>query len=192
MLCLYDNAGEHFQPGQDTASSPVTRHLAQSRAILFLFDPTQDPRFRPSAAARTPARREAGIDRRAVKKHSQRGRRADPPACGTFARQQVRSSGVVVVLSKFDEWSHLLGPLENGNPWKRRRGHDRDRRGARGAAVRRLRQILSQYCPETVAAAETFASKVTYIAVSSLGKRTQQIQKPGRHRSGRRKSSPTG
>ena len=46
MLCLYDNAGEHFQPGQDTATSPVTRHLARSRAILFLFDPTQDPRFR--------------------------------------------------------------------------------------------------------------------------------------------------
>jgi len=40
VLCLYDNAGEHFQPGQDTTSSPVTRHLAQSRAILFLFDPT--------------------------------------------------------------------------------------------------------------------------------------------------------
>src|SRR5208282_1339671 len=46
MLCLYDNAGEHFQPGQDTASSPVTRHLAHSRAILFLFDPTQDKRLR--------------------------------------------------------------------------------------------------------------------------------------------------
>src|SRR5262249_38231646 len=26
-VCLYDNAGEHFLPGQDTASSPVTRHL---------------------------------------------------------------------------------------------------------------------------------------------------------------------
>ncbi len=46
MLCLYDNAGEHFQPGQDTASSPVTRHLGRSRAVLFLFDPTQDLRFR--------------------------------------------------------------------------------------------------------------------------------------------------
>ena len=46
MLCLYDNAGEHFQPGQDTASSPVTRHLSRSQAILFLFDPTQDLRFR--------------------------------------------------------------------------------------------------------------------------------------------------
>src|SRR5262249_1611731 len=46
VLCLYDNAGEHFQPGQDSAASPVTQHLAQSRLLFYLFDPTQDPRFR--------------------------------------------------------------------------------------------------------------------------------------------------
>ena len=45
-LCIYDNAGEHFLPGQDSADTPVTRHLAQSRVLMFLFDPTQDPRFR--------------------------------------------------------------------------------------------------------------------------------------------------
>ncbi len=55
MLCLYDNAGEHFQPGQDTATAPVTRHLARSRAILFLFDPTQDPRFRTVCRSSDPA-----------------------------------------------------------------------------------------------------------------------------------------
>ena len=43
----------------------------------------------------------------------------------------------------------------------------------------RLRRILSHYCPETVAAAETFASNVTYIAVSSLGKRTHTDPKTG-------------
>ena len=46
VLCVYDNAGESFLPGADTAASPVTRHLAQSRVLLFLFDPTQDMRFR--------------------------------------------------------------------------------------------------------------------------------------------------
>lgn len=52
-LCLYDNAGEHFLPGQDTADSPVTRHLARSRVLFFLFDPTQDPRFRRACAGKT-------------------------------------------------------------------------------------------------------------------------------------------
>ncbi len=46
LICLYDNAGEHFNPGEDAASSPVTQHLSRAKAILFLYDPTQDPRFR--------------------------------------------------------------------------------------------------------------------------------------------------
>ena len=44
LLALYDNAGEHFLPGRDTAHEPVTRHLAASRALVFVVDPTQDPR----------------------------------------------------------------------------------------------------------------------------------------------------
>ncbi|MBM4076408.1 MAG: hypothetical protein FJ267_12305, partial [Planctomycetes bacterium] len=44
-LCLYDNAGESFQPGKDSAAAPVTRHMAQSRVLFFVFDPTQDARF---------------------------------------------------------------------------------------------------------------------------------------------------
>ena len=30
-ICVYDNAGESFLPGEDAAASPVTRHLAGSR-----------------------------------------------------------------------------------------------------------------------------------------------------------------
>lgn len=44
MLCVYDNAGEHFLPGRDSPQAPVTRHLAVSRALVFVVDPTQDPR----------------------------------------------------------------------------------------------------------------------------------------------------
>ena len=35
------------------ATSPVTRHLALSQTLLFLFDPTQDPRFAKPAAGST-------------------------------------------------------------------------------------------------------------------------------------------
>ena len=51
-LGLYDNAGEHFLPGRDTLGSPVTRHLARSRVLFFLFDPTQDPRFRKACSGK--------------------------------------------------------------------------------------------------------------------------------------------
>jgi len=46
ILCLYDNAGESFLPGMEKRLHPVTRHLAESSAVLFLFDPTQDPNLR--------------------------------------------------------------------------------------------------------------------------------------------------
>jgi hypothetical protein len=44
MLCLYDNAGEHFLPGSDSPKEPVTRHLAVSKSMVFVVDPTQDHR----------------------------------------------------------------------------------------------------------------------------------------------------
>ena len=52
-VCLYDNAGEHFLPGDFySANRPGTDHLAVSSALLFLFDPTQHPTFRRAAPAR--------------------------------------------------------------------------------------------------------------------------------------------
>ncbi len=45
-VCFYDNAGESFLPGADLATQPVTRHLAATNALIFVFDPTQDVRFR--------------------------------------------------------------------------------------------------------------------------------------------------
>jgi hypothetical protein len=175
MLCLYDNAGEHFQPGQDTASSPVTRHLGRSRAILFLFDPTQDPRFRaaclsagsgagvaPHQAGRL-SRQETILNEAAARIR----RHAGLPHTASYDRP------LVIVLSKFDEWNHLIDTDKGGEPWRTQEqvtGVDMDRIEHFSALLRR---ILLHYCPETVAAAETFARDVTYIAVSSLGPHVQ-------------------
>ena len=46
VICLYDNAGESFLPGKDSAENPVTRHMAFARVLFFVFDPTQEPGFR--------------------------------------------------------------------------------------------------------------------------------------------------
>lgn len=45
-LCLYDNAGEHFQPKLESELSPATDHLALSESLIYVFDPLQHPRFR--------------------------------------------------------------------------------------------------------------------------------------------------
>ena len=44
---VYDCAGEHFLPNADVHSSLVTLHTLSADAILFLFDPSADPRLRP-------------------------------------------------------------------------------------------------------------------------------------------------
>ncbi len=121
MLCLYDNAGEHFQPGQDTASSPVTRHLARSRAVMFLFDPTQDPRFRSACRGAASAGGEGAAQ------HAGRLSRQET-ILNEAAAQIRRHAGLshtaanerplVVVLSKLDEWNHLLDTESGGDPWR--------------------------------------------------------------------------
>ncbi len=169
MLCLYDNAGEHFQPGQDTASSPVTRHLARSRAILFLFDPTQDPRFRTVCR---------GSDSTGTTQRAARLSRQDTILNEAVARIR-RHAGLsqsakfdrplVIVVSKLDEWAHLLSTSSEDDPWKERgniTGVDGEKIEQASSGVR---EILLKYCPETVTAAENFAKDVTYVAVSALG-----------------------
>jgi hypothetical protein len=173
ILCLYDNAGEHFQPGQDTAASPVTRHLARSHAIIFLFDPTQDLRFRavcrgalPSGAAQRIgrlSRQETILNEAAARIRRHVG----------LSQTSQYDRPMVVILSKLDMWSHLLGSEHDVDPWRtlgNRTGIDVEAIEQRSA---HLRAILLEHCPETVAAAEAFAPDVTYIAASALGSRVE-------------------
>lgn len=169
VLCIYDNAGEHFQPDQDTTASPVTRHLARSQVLFFVFDPTQDPRLR---------------------KRCKRGDRAGGAGVGKLSRQETvlheasarirRFAGLsssakhdrplIVVLSKSDEWEHLLDSPSAPDPWVPVR---QDLHAIHMAAVEQrsqsLRRLMLHSCPEIVSAAEDFASEVTYVAVSALG-----------------------
>ena len=135
MLCLYDNAGEHFQPGQDTTSSPVTRHLAQSRAIIFLFDPTQDPRFR--AACRGSGDRRIGAACRAAEPPGddpQRGGRADSPPRRPVPRQQV-STGRWSSSSPSSTSGRTCSTATTGDPWRDAGKRHRCRRGADRADI---------------------------------------------------------
>jgi len=173
ILCLYDNAGEHCQPGQDTTASPVTRHLAQSRAIIFVFDPTQDRSFRtacrgsdqPSAGQRSLrlSRQETILVEAAARVRRHMGL----PQASKYERP------LVVVISKFDEWSHLLGSPDDGDPWRTHANVtavDVERVERRSIQVR---EILARFSPEIVTAAESFARDITFVPVSSLGPSVQ-------------------
>jgi len=57
-LILYDNAGEHFEPGVDIHDSPGAMHVATSAGLIFLFDPTANARFKARLIAGQHPRRD--------------------------------------------------------------------------------------------------------------------------------------
>jgi hypothetical protein len=170
VLCLYDNAGEHFQPGQDTTASPVTRHLARSRSIFFLFDPMQDHRFREFRRLETRSAAQGRVGRQEILLNEAAARLRKH---GDFPQNSKYERPLIIVLSKFDEWGHLLDGMEGGDPWRSKSRSDSTLCGIELDRIeqrsQRLRQMLLLYCPELVSAAEAFAEEVTYIPVSSLG-----------------------
>ena len=171
VLCLYDNAGEHFLPGQDTAASPVTRHLALSRAVLFLYDPTQDPRFRDAC-------QRAGLKPPKVERDRVFRQETTLNEAAARARKHAGLVGgappdrvLIVVVSKYDTWSPLLDAADGGDPWWTppsggTAGLDVDKIESRSDA---LRQLLMQLSPEIVSAAEGFTPEVIYMPASALG-----------------------
>jgi hypothetical protein len=169
VLCLYDNAGEHFQPGQDSAASPVTRHLAESRLLLFLFDPTQDQRFRrlcheagnlsPSITGGRTSRQESVLLEAAARVRRYTG----------LSQNAKHSRPLIVVVTKYDAWAGLLADRDGREPWHQGdglAGLDLERIERRS---REVRALMLRTCPEVVHGAEGFTEQVVYVPVSALG-----------------------
>jgi hypothetical protein len=176
-VCMYDNAGESFLPGVDNLQQPVTRHLSASDAILFLFDPTQDLRFRD-----------------ACKKHI-----SDPQmnmaSGGNIRRSEVNQSTVltemitrikshskltvhekiktplVIVLTKMDAWMELAFFPHYHRPWNPVENSPihvfNPKRVQEYSQV--LRELLLKLIPDLVGTAEANAEQVVYIGVSATG-----------------------
>lgn len=174
MLVVYDNAGESFLPGGDSARYPVTRHLALSSAWFFIFDPTQDLRFRKEISQFS--------DDPQVRLNGPRGR-------GTTQRQDIilreawervlqhgevrsRSSDLplVVICAKADCWGKLLPSWPLPNPYHLTAqgiaGVDLD---MLTAVSKEVEKTLRQFSPEIVNAAESLTSDILYVPVSSTG-----------------------
>lgn len=176
-LCVYDNAGESFLPGEDTAANPVTRHLALSRVLMFLFDPTQDMRFRKLCGGKTAdpqmmeraerLQRERPVRQETIlSEAAQRVRRYSG-----LAQSQKHSRPLIVVVTKYDSWRGLL--KKDSLPQARITAPSGLRSAVNVEGIeetsRLLRSLLWHVSPEVVSAAESFASQVLYIPVSATG-----------------------
>ena len=187
-ICMYDNAGESFLPGADNLQQPVTRHLSASDAILFLFDPTQDLRFKAACkqAVDDPQMNPAlagGAEVRGgtvnqstvltemvtrIKMHSR-----------LTAHEKIKTP-LLIVLTKLDAWQQLIDFPHYNRPWNR--VQDRPIYVYDAKRVEQysqmLRTLLLDLIPDLVGTAEAHAENVRYVAVSATGT-APELGEPG-------------
>jgi hypothetical protein len=170
IICIYDNAGEHFGVGQDTTLTPVTQHLSKSRVLMCVFDPTQDPRFRQRCRefskdpqiteAMQTVRQENILAEVAVRVRKHTG----------LSAYQRYDRPLLVLVAKSDIWSPLLDADITSEPVLLGEGglHVVDTQRIERTSDK-VRAMLLQIAPEVVTVAEDFCKTVVYIPVSALG-----------------------
>jgi len=183
ILCLYDNAGEHFLPGMDKTLAPGTQHVARSRVLMFLYDPTQDARFRhrcqkysddPQLQDEIQTPLQSVILTEAALRVQQ--------YAGLSPNQKL-DKPLLVLVSKSDIWKdmidedivaepHLAPASPAGEPTR----IDVDRIERTSG---KIRELMLDVSPEFVAAAEDLFRFVIYIPVSALGRSPEPQEATG-------------
>ncbi|MEQ8848003.1 hypothetical protein [Botrimarina sp.] len=179
LLCLYDNAGESFLPGKDTAANRSTGHLTDSHAVVAVYDPTQDVRFREAyqKAGRRAAAADDVASRQETVLHEIATRLERRQGLG-----KTQNRPLIVALTKYDQWWPLLGAERLPEPWTLA--------GDTGAHALHLgkvehvsdavRDVLKRISPEFVAAADDLSDQVWYVPISATGCSPERDKDSGR------------
>lgn len=164
VLAMYDNAGEHFQAGADSHQMPGTLHMINAEAILFLFDPSGDPRFRSflnkgeGTASNKAQRQDILLVEMATRIKRHLGSKVDgqvnKPIIFGVSKADLIINHLPVGLSPYVEkvdgtWALDLSAL--------------------GEMSSALRALLVKVVPEMVDTVESISDDVIYIPVSALG-----------------------
>lgn len=166
LLCLYDNAGEHFRPGADASTTPMTRHLSKSRGMMFTFDPTRDRRVcrqlgdLPGTGV--------GDERQDVVLLEAANRIREH--AGIASRSRIPQP-LVVILTKYDSWYQLLADAYKMEACSRYPG--KEMRAISIDSVEKVsqlcREFLSRTCPEIVATADSISDEVYFVPIAAVG-----------------------
>jgi hypothetical protein len=175
VICLFDNAGEHFQVGNDRYNN-VTRHLKESCGLVFVYDPTQDPKFREACRERSSDRqfRDVKVDTQDVLYGNVMNRLLSLRSMLPTERVKVP---LVVALTKYDAWRFLLD--ERGGlppPYQKfQTGGGQDislfASDAIDVVSRRCRDLLLRVTPHFVSTIESRCEPdgIRYMPVSATG-----------------------
>lgn len=190
-VCMYDNAGESFLTGAESETSRATEHLRHSHATLFLYDPTQDIRFREACAGRSSDPqmkvRDQAFDQESAVQQYQilNTAAARMRKLRNMGSTDQNNGPLVVVVTKLDAWSALLPDAEKllrlpliqqvqqaavgGNALH----------ALRMPAVAQLsdatRRMLQKHADKVISAAEAYSTDVTYIPCSATGRNVQPL-----------------
>jgi len=178
-LCLYDNAGEQFLPGGESASQPC-KHLAVSKVRLFLFDPTQHPRFRHACSEKSvdPQFRQQKwlySQDQILAEAANRIRSYSEPR---LSQSEKIPGQLVVIVSKFDAIHALCRRKKITDTPLTRKVHggssvlDLD---ALQSVSDEIRSMLESIAGEVVNEAESSFQEVIYIPVSAFGRPPEQV-----------------
>ena len=162
-IVFYDNAGEHFQPGQDSSNSPGAQHIASSDAIFFLFDPTINPDFRRSiSGSEDPQFKSQVSDQQDIILAETEVR--IKKLLGLGRREKVQTP-LAIIIGKCDSWIDKIGSENLKNPII----DGTLDVGAVEANSQLVRNLMEEYCPYVIANAERISSDVCYFAASAFG-----------------------
>ena len=162
-IVFYDNAGEHFQPGQDSSNSPGAQHIASSDAIFFLFDPTINPDFRRSiSGSEDPQFKSQVSDQQDIILAETEVR--IKKLLGLGRREKVQTP-LAIIIGKCDSWIDKIGSENLKNPIV----DGTLDVGAVEANSQLVRNLMEEHCPYVIANAERISSDVCYFAASAFG-----------------------
>lgn len=174
VVCLYDNAGEHYQASSDNLSL-VTSHLKNADGLIFVFDPTQDQAFRNACRSKSqdPQFQGAVVDTQDILYGNVMNRILSLRGMSSTAR--VRTP-LVVALTKFDAWSFLLDSPELPEVFRSASLPDGGTVTAFDVEVldrtsKAVRQMLSRVAPQVLATIESRCepSGIFYLPVTATG-----------------------
>ena len=162
-IVFYDNAGEHFQPGQDSSNSPGAQHIASSDAIFFLFDPTINPDFRRSiSGSEDPQFKSQVSDQQDIILAETEVRIKKLLA---LDRREKVQTPLAIIIGKCDSWIDKIGSENLKNPIV----DGTLDVGAVEANSQLVRNLMEEHCPYVIANAERISSDVCYFAASAFG-----------------------
>lgn len=166
-IVFYDNAGEHFEPGRNSADSPGAQHIAVASGIFFLFDPLYNPEFRRKLDGHSdPQLAQRRNDQQDILLAESEARIKE--ILGLSSCERI-STPLAVIAGKSDAWLKLLGdepllPTLECSPEGSRIRLDHIQSNSN-----RVRALLLSVSPSIVANAEAISSDVMFFAASPLG-----------------------